>query len=324
MQKQIVLLPFLLFAAMLAGRAQAQPAEALPEDPPWYQIEILLFEQTAALDPEGERFPQDISPPADNGARHLLSADQFTPEEDLTAPDSPLLTPADTLQATSPSPEEERPFHLLTNDQFKLQDEERAIRRSSRYILLGHYAWRQPVPAGGEGIPVWLDTRPASAVGDMPEGSMEADPVALSGAATQPVSVEGDEAPPQVERLIPDHVRGLIRISRGRYLHVAPELFHQRLRPVQPVLAETRDQALPLVSLTPAEGAALPPEEAAVEPMPAEPASPYLFYRMSQKRRVRRDELHYFDHPAFGMLVRMTPYDPHEKADDAESPPTRQ
>jgi hypothetical protein len=29
-------------------------------------------------------------------------------------------------------------------------------------------------------------------------------------------------------------------------------------------------------------------------------------YTLSATRNVRRDELHYFDHPAFGVLVRVT------------------
>jgi hypothetical protein len=31
-------------------------------------------------------------------------------------------------------------------------------------------------------------------------------------------------------------------------------------------------------------------------------------YRLSERRRIRSGELHYFDHPRFGVIARVTPY----------------
>ncbi len=36
-------------------------------------------------------------------------------------------------------------------------------------------------------------------------------------------------------------------------------------------------------------------------------------YRLSEKRRVRSGELHYFDHPRFGVIARVTPYESPEQ-----------
>nr|WP_224745911.1 CsiV family protein [Neiella litorisoli] len=46
---------------------------------------------------------------------------------------------------------------------------------------------------------------------------------------------------------------------------------------------------------------------------------PYLFnYNMSQFRRVRSSEIHYFDHPMFGMILQIRPYEPRP---EPEQPP---
>lgn len=66
-------------------------------------------------------------------------------------------------------------------------------------------------------------------------------------------------------------VDGTITLIKERYLHLDVDLL---LR----------------------EAAALPDGDAA-------PA-----FRLSEKRRIRSDELHYFDHPRFGVIARVTPY----------------
>ena len=41
----------------------------------------------------------------------------------------------------------------------------------------------------------------------------------------------------------------------------------------------------------------------------AEPAPPpYHVYSMQQSRRMRSGELHYLDHPVFGLAIKVTPY----------------
>ena len=79
---------------------------------------------------------------------------------------------------------------------------------------------------------------------------------------------------------------GTVRLSRGRYLHVETDLVHVR-------------------SGSAATGVTTRP------------------YRMQQSRRMRSRELHYIDHPAFGVLVRVTPYEPEELfSDESAAAPT--
>lgn len=43
-------------------------------------------------------------------------------------------------------------------------------------------------------------------------------------------------------------------------------------------------------------------------------------YRLQQSRRINSGEVHYFDHPAFGLLVKLTPYDPAGQKDGRAKP----
>jgi hypothetical protein len=43
-------------------------------------------------------------------------------------------------------------------------------------------------------------------------------------------------------------------------------------------------------------------------------------FRLAEKRRITSSELHYFDHPRFGMLAMVTPYEPPEEIVPEELP----
>lgn len=77
---------------------------------------------------------------------------------------------------------------------------------------------------------------------------------------------------------------GYIRLLRGRYLHLEVDL----------TMSEARQPQYP---------GAFNPD--------ASPAA--ASYHLQEKRRVRQTELHYFDHPRFGVLARVTR---HEVADE--------
>lgn len=76
----------------------------------------------------------------------------------------------------------------------------------------------------------------------------------------------------------PQALEGLVRLSRGRFLNLGVDL---RLRqPAEPARGLFSRQA-----------------------------EPDRVFRLQQARRVRRGELNYFDHPRFGAIVLITPYD---------------
>ncbi len=86
-------------------------------------------------------------------------------------------------------------------------------------------------------------------------------------------------------------VQGGVRLIRERFLHLDVNLFLMATRGQTSAMADSR---IPL-------------------------------FELNEKRRIRSGELHYFDHPRFGMIARITPYRPSEapaETPEADAPVT--
>ena len=105
-----------------------------------------------------------------------------------------------------------------------------------------------------------------------------------------------------VHQTRPDRARvdGLVRVAVERYLHLDLDL---RLHP-----AEVKQQQI---------GQA----EMATE-MEYEYGVPDI--RLKERRRMRSKEVHYFDHPRFGVIALITPYEPVEVPAETDAPPAAQ
>lgn len=93
---------------------------------------------------------------------------------------------------------------------------------------------------------------------------------------------------------------GMVRLSVQRYLHLDLDL------------VVTRELALP-VSAPVSGTVAIPLAEPAVTAAPAVATTPIWRrqpFRLVDSRRMRSDEVHYIDHPAFGVLALATVYQP--------------
>lgn len=107
---------------------------------------------------------------------------------------------------------------------------------------------------------------------------------------------------------------GEISIDISRYLHFRTELFYSI-----PVSAEWLALQTPLIDERTEDSHFLDTAEPLGEQpivsdlLNTESAQPqqsgYLTVKMEQSRRMRRDELHYIDHPYFGIVVKMTRLD---------------
>ncbi len=95
----------------------------------------------------------------------------------------------------------------------------------------------------------------------------------------QPGLAEADAKPFDLDALGVSNPSGTIRVHLTRFLHVTLDLTY---RTNGPGAALTASDGLGEVALAPR-------------------------YRLRATRNVRSNELHYFDHPAFGVLVRITP-----------------
>lgn len=189
-------------------------------------------------------------------------------------------------------------FTPLPSDELRLQDSVSSIVRSSRYSLLIHTGWRQPGLEENETIPVWIkggqvfDKRYSSIdqVIQLPE------PTAGEN--------DGEKNETRQQRFALYELEGQITITLSRYLHTHAELVLRK--PAQPGnLLVTNEQPGNL------EGNDERTEDLMLQ------GQLLLNYALNEQRRMRSRKLHYLDHPEFGMLVMITPYEPTPTGDTA-------
>jgi hypothetical protein len=170
------------------------------------------------------------------------------------------------------------PFQLVDAAEYKLTSIVNRMELSQDYRPLLHIAWRQPAASSDLSQPVHVSTAPAQLAPDYGES--------LQPLAVPPVDLSTDlllgaaQASPEAART-EEFVTGTINVSRNRYLHLDADLVFEP--------APVKQAATSLFSI-------FKPEEPQVKG-----------YRMQQSRRIRSGEVHYFDHPRFGLIALLTP-----------------
>jgi len=317
---QATLMIALLTAAGAAGAA---------DEPRWYRVELLIFSNepgtaderwdpspTLAY-PEKYRFlvhPDEIGPlrAEHNGPSELDARGQLflnLPPEEPDTPDIPELGAEPTATAVEEDPNDARPapdagelepstpprptpFVALPPAQREFRGKAAYMERSGEYHILFHETWAQPMREEQDAIPLIIDR-------------------------------SGDTR--QWPRL-----QGSVKLYIARYLHVETNLWlnttgdylpeHWRMPPpplgpasifVQEPVAEKLQGNWPVdADFTVAdEETAAPAQEGAAEEAPA-PVYPWRHaVLLQQSRRMRSLEVHYIDHPLFGVVIEFTPLD---------------
>lgn len=163
----------------------------------------------------------------------------------------------------------------LDDAALQLSDLRATLERSGRYKILTHHAWQQPGLDRDKAAPFTVE---------------------IPLAAPQPERVENTPTPapaqspdnwypmaPVVQAPEP-HLEGELKLVLSRYLHLEADLRYYTGELHQPMLAIEDEFA-----------------DISVQP---------VVYRLKESRRMRSGELHYLDHPAFGLIARVTPYPP--------------
>jgi hypothetical protein len=164
-------------------------------------------------------------------------------------------------------------YRPLPRASLALRGEARAMARTGRYRVILHRAWVQPIPERRKGMPVLIQA--GERFGD---------------------------------RWL---IEGSVSVTLGRYLHIDVNLWHQgplAPPPITPAV-ELRPAAAEPTIETPA-GVETTGPELALDPVMRLPADGYMV--LDERRRLRSEELHYLDHPKFGVLVRIDPIEPNE------------
>lgn len=303
--------PVLLFALLLAHLGVGVAAG---EETRWYDVEVLLFVQKSQDYRESERWPVDYTLPDLENARELLAPSAGETESPANAQGG----------ATASTPAQPQPFRLLSGEELQLGADAERIERASDIELLLHLGWRQPGLPEDQSVAVrihsdMLHRAEASAVNEAAAAGTASQPAnGMPGSALQ--GLASDEPPPRLE--------GTLRLILSRYLHIEADLLYRE--PLEGIGASDRGE--PLLGrgdTMPAGDGMLVQEQdlflLAEQAMQLQPQPQYRVYRLQQSRRMRSNELHYLDHPVFGMAIKVTPYElPEPEAQPAAGETTPQ
>jgi len=249
---------------------------AAAQEIPWYTVEVLVFERTHPGGLEAEHWRDDPGFPNLEGTLALT--------RQLGQADEPYA------------------YTLLGRDEFMLRGMKSRLERSETLTPLLHLAWRQPGLDRAESKTVHIRSAPYLRATDASESNRRAWAPQAGQLPTWAGSggAEGRQDPVTLE--------GTLRLYRSRYLHVDVDLryFRPPSEDEPPTGLDPHVQTVATAPGTPGEqdAMALTTEDELLQA----PVSTH--FRLTEHRRLRSKETHYFDHPLFGVLVQVTPYEP--------------
>lgn len=164
------------------------------------------------------------------------------------------------------------PFARLDAASLRLSKQAERIKAAADTELLLHLGWRQPGLAEEKAVAIRIDD------------TMQAD------GQPAPAAAAGE---PAMGAVLP-RMEGSLKLVLSRYLHIYADLIYR-----EPLSGATTAFPMEEVDLfSQAEESYL---------LPTQPQ--YQIYHLQQSRRMRSRELHYLDHPLFGMAILVTPYE---------------
>ena len=175
----------------------------------------------------------------------------------------------------APEEEELKPYTALPKADYRLAGVRRVLASSGEYRPLLHVAWRQP----------GLDARNVRAV--------RLDNTRFERKTAGPIEDEPEAGEVRDEPEYTPPVKvfdGAVRLRKSRFLHLDMDFAY---------FPDTMEQ-LELELPAPAAG---------------NRRVPASYVRLTESRRIKTDELNYFDHPLFGLIVEVTKV---TSADDAD------
>ncbi|CAG9296618.1 peptidoglycan binding protein CsiV [Celerinatantimonas diazotrophica] len=159
---------------------------------------------------------------------------------------------------------------VLPSSQFKLNNLWQRLTNSSRYTPMLHIAWRQDIHSPNRAVYLGI----------------------IAGKHLDANQVNPSQGPFW-------ELQGGIKISLQHYLYIDSKLLLTEPNP-----AAAQDDSSDSVVKTSNDG-----EDLTNSPEMQSPPPALLSYKFDQKRRVRSGEIHYFDHPKFGMIIQIRKID---------------
>jgi len=310
----------------------AETAPVKEETVTWYDVELVVFRNLDTR--SAESWPADAGIPDVPEARPL-----FPPADTGGAEPAEATAIADGAYPGTPTP-----YVPLDASAYQLTGLVDSLRRSSKYEPILHVAWTQP-PLGREQSPYLRITLPGTLEPAVPdEETLPVDEEPLLGRtddtlenrsfsdlplATPDFLAEEEKAPELVRPL-----DGVVQLSVSRYLHIdldllylpddinldvlggAPAATRQWVQEKE-FARERRRQAI-LEALARGDITLMEAEILNLEPE----QDVFQGFRLDQYRRLRSGDIHYFDHPVFGAIVKVTPREVSARLLETQAPRT--
>ncbi|TFH41194.1 MAG: hypothetical protein E4H01_15335 [Lysobacterales bacterium] len=296
-------------AVVLPAASQAQEKADLT----WYAVELIVFERTAENGRNAEAWPSEPGLPAIAGAIEL-SMNGLSPEalagEPLIVTDSQ--TPSVTATTPTPIPVPVPPtgtlraFQLVPPAEYWLTDVWNRLDKSSAYRPLLHVAWIQPGYSSDDArlVHVRNDNAALGAAGANADTAGDALPTfneqGYAPTLSSRIRVARDGSKAALD--------GTLRMHRARYLHVQADLLYYR-----PLASDASAAAAPDTDAS-AALLANSSDTALIEQLMAQAEATPKLFRLTESRRMRSREVHYLDHPLFGVVVEVRPVELPETA----------
>lgn len=284
---------------------------------PWYQVEIIIFANQDQQGMISETWPE----PSAISATELHELTHAEDAAMLKGSKSKVPNFNAGTSANMPTP-----YELMNKSELQLMPVVKKLQKSSKYTPLLHMGWRQPTLHPDESKPIFVyqgvDSPIIADAMNQPQTQQTANSggrfseVAV-GSFTYDSSQYGQlmSASPIDAATGPalNPFYGTLRLSVSRYLHLEANLNYR-----VPVIKE---EMVPVnledsfVSTGFQQNIAFTEQGDAAE-MKLQQRKTLQNFTMFETRRMRSKEVHYFDHPLMGIIVRVIPYEIQVKEPD--------
>lgn len=330
-------LMLLLPATLMAAPSAEEMAEAR-----WFQVEIIVFEHLnkagkksedwtelvgislAEENPTDLNFPEPEPPTIEPVIIRPL-VDPTIGQIGITkVPNPAFVPPAEkTGDVWSWLP---KPFEILAAHEMQLGKAVKSLRRSKGFRPLLHVAWRQPTFEQAKAQAILIHDKVTEPPPVEEDATLEENRLGINysveptGPATgAPEKAEPEFLEPEVLSFFPAPAKtpteedlaigplhplfvGTVKLSVSRYLHLDTNLIYRAATQQQEAI-RVPDYILwglqPYPTLQEPQGPAYQMEA----------WQAIRGFQLKESRRMRSTEVHYLDHPLFGMVVLVTPYE---------------
>ncbi|NOX44022.1 MAG: hypothetical protein GXP19_09865 [Gammaproteobacteria bacterium] len=246
----------------------------------WYQVELILFANNKPEEAITESWPVAPGTSSVENKVELVTTNAGSANRNINV---------NATQDSAQSAQYIIPFSTIDKSEYKLTVTATRLKNSPNYDLLLHIGWRQPAFQSKDKSAVYIhDTENKNvfdnSIGDIAEIENNIGPVG-----------------PDTQRFF-----GTLKLTLSRFLHVDIDMVYRALiennylNSTDPLTPDSGNNEFP-TSFS---------QHALIEEENWDGPGKLILqdFRLATSRRVKPDEIHYFDHPKFGLITMVTRY----------------